>query len=119
MGLDTTHGCWHGAYSSFHRFRVALCVAAGLGDLNMYVGYHGSVPWPNEDQEPLVRLLHHSDCDGSLPVDVLTKLADRMESLLPALMALPWTGDDHNARARQFIAGLRKAAAAGEAVEFR
>lgn len=29
MGLDTTHDCWHGAYSAFSRWREQLAVAAG------------------------------------------------------------------------------------------
>ncbi|QNN98918.1 hypothetical protein PBI_MOVA_86 [Mycobacterium phage Mova] len=30
MGLDTTHDCWHGAYSGFTRFREVVGRAAGL-----------------------------------------------------------------------------------------
>lgn len=30
MGLDTTHGCWSGPYSSFHRFRIEVAKAAGV-----------------------------------------------------------------------------------------
>lgn len=30
MGLDTTHDCWHGAYSAFHRFRHGIARAIGL-----------------------------------------------------------------------------------------
>ena len=29
MGLDTTHGCWHGAYSAFQRWRHKLAEVAG------------------------------------------------------------------------------------------
>jgi hypothetical protein len=29
MGLDTSHDCWHGAYSAFMRWRSELCRAAG------------------------------------------------------------------------------------------
>lgn len=29
MGLDTTHDCWHGAYSAFTRWRNKLAEAAG------------------------------------------------------------------------------------------
>lgn len=29
MGLDTTHNCWHGAYSAFSRWREQLAIAAG------------------------------------------------------------------------------------------
>jgi hypothetical protein len=30
MGLDTSHDCWHGAYSAFHRWRHAIANAIGL-----------------------------------------------------------------------------------------
>ncbi len=29
MGLDTSHDCWHGAYSAFGRWRRAIAEAAG------------------------------------------------------------------------------------------
>ncbi len=30
MGLDTTHDCWHGPYSSFNRWRTQLAAEIGL-----------------------------------------------------------------------------------------
>lgn len=30
MGLDTTHDCWHGAYSGFMRWRIGVAKAAGV-----------------------------------------------------------------------------------------
>lgn len=30
MGLDTTHDCWHGAYSAFMRWRRGIAKAAGI-----------------------------------------------------------------------------------------
>ena len=39
MGLDTTHGCWNGPYSAFHRFREDLAKAAGI-PLDMMQGYY-------------------------------------------------------------------------------
>lgn len=30
MGLDTSHDCWHGAYSAFMRWRRAVAKAAGI-----------------------------------------------------------------------------------------
>ena len=38
MGLDTTHGCWHGAYSAFNRWRTAIARQIGL-PLNMMEGF--------------------------------------------------------------------------------
>jgi hypothetical protein len=42
MGLDTTHGCWHGAYSAFHRWRSQLAEIAGLPPLEMMEGFWGA-----------------------------------------------------------------------------
>lgn len=30
MGLDCSHGAWHGAYSAFHRWRVQIAAAVGI-----------------------------------------------------------------------------------------
>lgn len=30
MGLDTSHDCWHGAYSAFNRWREGIAKAAGI-----------------------------------------------------------------------------------------
>jgi hypothetical protein len=34
MGLDTTHDCWHGAYSAFMRWRRKLAEVAGYPPLD-------------------------------------------------------------------------------------
>lgn len=39
MGLDTSHDCWHGAYSAFHHWRKELCRAAGLPPLDLMEGF--------------------------------------------------------------------------------
>ena len=98
MGLDTTHGCWHGPYSAFSRWREAVQEAAGwhleqrrdgwmtyrwprevnadaLTDEN-FVGEWESLP-----EDPLVILVAHSDCDGVIPVPALLPLADRLDEI--------------------------------------
>lgn len=117
MGLDTTHDAWHGPYSSFHRWRTALCAAAGWGKLDERVGFGGETPWDLTD--PLTKLLHHSDCEGSIAAEDCAAIADRLKELLPALSdeeSSLWFSDAE--KARRFIKGLRKAARAGEDVEF-
>lgn len=52
------------SYGGFARFRDRLCESAGWGNINDYVGFGGEKPWPTD--EPLVALLHHSDCDGEI-----------------------------------------------------
>lgn len=119
MGLDTTHDCWHGAYSAFGRWRRLICQVAGLGDLNDYEGFGGGKPFPKD--APIVALLDHSDCDGEISASACGPLADALEAMLPAL-DLAGDGGGHigffGDKTRTFIAGLRKAAEAGEAVEF-
>ena len=97
MGLDTTHGCWHGGYISFSLvFREALARAAGYGeqmgaqdgstiDWDKITAANNRGRWNRLPKDPLVVLMVHSDCDGYIPVRALIPLADRMEGLLPAV----------------------------------
>lgn len=39
MGLDTSHGCWHGAYSAFFRWREKLAEVAGYPPLGLMDGF--------------------------------------------------------------------------------
>lgn len=83
MGVDTSHDAWHGSYSLFNAFRDAVCQAAGLGKLRDHEGFGGVIPWPSITTEPLVALLDHSDCDGSIPVNQLGALALRLRQVAP------------------------------------
>lgn len=141
MGLDTTHDCWHGPYSSFAMFREALAKAAGyeFGTLTdrfgarptLYVDWGGvsaSQIMGDWDQiptridgtpDPLLVLLAHSDCDGRIPSKFCAALAQRLSDLVPLLPeAEPVHGVAWARRTGQFIAGLVRAAEAGEDVEF-
>lgn len=113
MGLDTTHDCWHGSYSSFNRWRKKLCEVAGYGALNDRIGFGGNEPWPKDD--PLVLLLHHSDCDGELDWTKCNDIANRLAACLPSMER---AGEDYAAKTIQFIQGLRLAATNKENVEF-
>jgi hypothetical protein len=119
MGLDTTHDCWHGAYSSFNHWRRAICNAAGWGSLDNYSGYGGPESLPADDV--LTVLLDHSDGDGELKWEICGKLADRLEGLLDKIkqedrtLGLPRSTFEDT---QQFIAGLRLAHEAKENVEF-
>lgn len=120
MGLDTTHNCWHGAYSAFMRFRRCVAKAAGI-DLDKMEGFgEEGVQWDTLRPSPLWKLLHHSDCDGEIAPEDCAGVADALEDILPKL---PETGEGHlshgvRAAAEQWIKGLRAAAAAGEPVKF-
>lgn len=127
MGLDTTHDCWHGPYSAFNRWRAELHVAIqrhrGTKDplgLNGWEALFRAPPeaWPYKDPaDPLDVLMSHSDCDGEIPAEMCGPMADALEALLPMW---PERGFYDGARPAtlRFIAGLRRAAAAGEPVEF-
>jgi len=120
MGLDTTHGCWNGAYSAFSRWRTKIAEVAGFGNLDDYTGYGGGKVLP--PAHPLTVLLDHSDCDGEIAWQECGPLADALEKLMPSL-TLAGDGGGHIGsyaeKTRQFINGLREAALAEENVEFQ
>ena len=147
MGLDVTHDCFHGAYSSFTRWRNLLAEAAGYTmsevtdkDLADYRykridGLNYDLPierymgkgWGKEipavafrGPDPMLLLHLHSDCDGVIKRKHQLPLADRLEELLPKLEHIDGGGHIGNAadKTRQFIAGLRDAHAAHETVRF-
>src|SRR5262245_29101748 len=140
MGLDTSHDCWHGAYSAFTRWRNAIAAAAGyyvlpvewgggrtidtvMLDWHRYQNGELMGEWKETPHDPLLVLFAHSDCDGVIHPAQAAPLADALEALLPKIEDAP-DGGHIGARGgyvevtKKFIAGLRKAAAAGEDVDF-
>ena len=134
MGLDTTHDCWHGAYSAFARWREKIAEVAGFqlseGERPEYWSaemetLYGNNPrvlqgeWKEPPRDPLLVLLVHSDCDGLIKAEHCAPLADALEALLPKLDG---DGGGHiglyREKTEQFIAGLREPADLGEDVEF-
>ena len=57
MGLDTTHGCWHGAYSDFMRWRCEIAKAAGLPPLQFMEGFYDWEDITHEDVNAAVQTL--------------------------------------------------------------
>ena len=132
MGLDTTHNCWHGAYSAFGRWRNKLAEVAGYA---FYKTESGSViplvdwghlqdnlygEWDKTPEDPLLVLIAHSDCEGKIYQKEAQALADRLQSLLPLLPDEIGGGHIGNWRetTQTFIDGLRDAVARNEIVEF-
>lgn len=142
MGLDTTHDCWHGSYSSFYRWRREIAKAAKLPPLILMEGFcHPSairaqfnsgaltedymrdlhvlasddlpIPWDYYEKDPLCILFRHSDCDGSIEWKDCERVADRLSEVVPNLKS-----KDAAATTIQFIRGLRQAFRAKENVEF-
>lgn len=148
MGLDTSHDCWHGAYSAFHRWRQALCKAMDYPPLDLMEGFYEPgghrdviafaqkglgmrdsfadiqqclpIKWSGLKPSPLQELLYHSDCDGEIPAELCAPIADALEELLPKLpKGEDWSHiGNWRDKTQQFIDGLRAASAAGEAVDF-
>ena len=82
MGLDTTHNCWHGPYSSFNRFRKSLAEQIGI-NLDDYYGYGGDGTKELESIEhDLMPLFNHSDCDGELTVEESKLIVSGLNNVL-------------------------------------
>jgi len=134
MGLDTSHNCFHGPYSSFHRWRCRVAYAAGI-PLTKMEGFWKAelhptadpsiawvetkpISWDAIPQRPLNILLSHSDCDGKIDSKDCAAIADDLETVLHSLDNKgPWPSDDRSIT-QHWILGLRAAAAAGEDVGF-
>lgn len=147
MGLDTTHGCWHGAYSAFNRWRQELAKLAGLPPLDLMEGFYNPITglptlyhingktiechqlkrldaqlpikWDCLKPDALHELLNHSDCDGEIPWERCEAIADSLERLIPMM-----TGEcgghigNWKDKTQAFVDGLRLAAKQHENVEF-
>ena len=123
MGLDTTHDCWHGSYSSFNEWRREIEKASGFEDVDYqaYEWFNFQGMWESATpSDGILILLVHSDCDGYIFPGDQERLADRLEELLPALDASgPQYSWSPRGLAERFIAGLRDAIEKIEVVQFR
>lgn len=120
MGLSISHNCWSGSYSSFHNWRSIISQAAGYGDLNDYLGFGGRKFFT--DQDPLIILLNHSDCDGSIDWEDCASIALRLEEVLNAILNSKVNTQQFSdviKYTQRFIAGLTLAHIREENVEFR
>lgn len=119
MGLDFSHTDAHWSYGGFGRFRLAAVVGI---DLPRMAGFErGSAlagrPWStvqSSEQEPIIDLLDHSDCDGELTAEQCARIAPRLRELVAH-----WPEDDYDRRHAELLAdGMDLAAEAGESLEF-
>ena len=122
MGLDTTHGCWNGPYSSFNTWRVAICEAAGVPfNREGYTAENLLGIWDTDPDDILDVLIEHQDCEGRIMNKHCGPLAERLIGLLPTIISSDTYHDlPHSIthQTQQFIAGLLFAEKAGEDVEF-
>ena len=127
MGLDISHDAFSGAYSAFNRFRKAVCEATGghwSDEVSGHDYWHFGDGFSNKTNPGLYAFLASNDCEGEIAPELVAKLADEMEGLLP-LLEKSGDGGGHLSRdggigavARKLIAGCRVAAAANEALIF-
>lgn len=148
MGLDTTHDCWHGAYSAFMRWRSEIAKLAGMPPLSLMEGFYAAgdhddpilwarkglgsetaftdvreslpIKWEALRPSALHTLLHHSDCEGDISWKDCGPIADELEKLLPKFPNADAGGHIGNWRdkTQQFIIGLKLAASRKENVVF-
>lgn len=146
MGLDTSHDCWHGAYSAFMTWREELCRAACLPPLMLMEGFYEPgqvsdpicpvgfptryvspgtrsclpIKWEALRPSPLHILLSHSDCDGEIAWQDCGPIADELEKLIPKLPEGDAAGHIRNWRDKTatFVKGLRLASTLKEDVHF-
>jgi len=134
MGLDTTHDCWHGAYSAFNRWRNKLAEVAGYSFFTPEDSFfeapmidwghitHDNLmgKWEKTPDDPLIVLIVHSDCDGEIyPIQALS-LITRLKELkdkLPDEDAGGHIGYWKD-KTQQFIEGLEAAVKNNEVVGF-
>lgn len=90
MGLDTTHGAWHGPYSYFNQFRTQVAELAGFPPLDEMQGFGGLTGPPGTLQwghtpgdHRLIPLLNHSDCDGEISPKDCLMVAQGLDAVLP------------------------------------
>jgi len=151
MGLDISHDAWHGAYSAFMRWRQRIAIALDYPPLELMEGffqkdgysdpikdfaklcphlaetYYESLPikWEGLRPSPIIELLHHSDCEGEIDIELLRPIADALEELLPRLEGMQvddqpggHLSDGYVEVTKRFIKGARAAASAQEPLEF-
>ena len=75
MGLDTTHGAWHGAYSAFMRWRRQIARAAGFPPLDLMEGFFsaespvsGNPFWKQYEEDKKSGFVHDGSVWASLPI---------------------------------------------------
>lgn len=77
MGLDTTHGAWHGAYSSFMSWRIKIAEVAGFPPLELMEGFYSS----NQDigtRNPFILLEYRYPLGDELDMAALRRIKQRL-----------------------------------------
>lgn len=120
MALDTTHDCFHGAYSTFNRFRYSLAEQIGI-NLDDYHGYSGENPTKQLDEieHDLMPLFNHSDCDGRLTIKECKRIVSGLNDVLENFDESKDFDFDFKSRIIQFRDGCISAIEKKQMVKFR
>jgi hypothetical protein len=126
MGLNISHDCWEGSYTSFNEFRVKLGLLAGyqpddddyvIIDWTNLTKKEFGGRWNKTPKDPLLVLLAHYDCEGKIYRNQQMPLSNRLKELLAIAKnrkepkrLLNWVA--------KFIAGLECAYKKKEIIEF-
>ncbi|GAB6122313.1 hypothetical protein [Dysgonomonas termitidis] len=123
MGLDTTHECWHGPYSSFNDFRKKLCSLIGL-DIDQFCGYNNNAPGcvlmsRHTIPHGIYPLINHSDCDGVLFPYESESIVEGLNDILEKHPGLKDDDPYFYNKIIQFRDGCIKAVNKEETIEFK
>lgn len=112
MGVGFSHGGASWSYTGFNYFRKLLAESIGLDLYDMHGFYteeeraeairNGSFPYGDPPQkrpwseidDPIVGLMHHSDCDGHITPEQCRIIAPRLRELIadwPDTMKAEWS----------------------------
>lgn len=116
MGIQFSHCDASWSYGGFDRFRHHLAEQIGI-DLDKMQGFNhrriGVIPW-DQVNDPIVPLLNHSDCDGTLSAKDCRTVAPRLRQLVN-----DWPVDDYDrVMALSLAEGMERAAKARQKLRF-
>ena len=147
MGLDTTHGAWHGSYSSFASWRRSIAkhydvpldlmegfwspegateslIKSAVGNNGYLDKYKKVLPikWEVIKIPHCIKaLLNHSDCDGHLTPSICGKLSKELFKIAPIVKSVDSGFSDEYIRGKtiSFAEGCKCAFYSSEKLEFR
>lgn len=109
MGLDFSHGNAHWAYSGFNRFRSRLAAQLGVNWEGLFKDRQRMEQFVQRT-DPIMPLLNHSDCDGSLTAEECVQVAAALRA-----MVKDWPDSDWDkGKALELADGMEEAVKKGE-----
>lgn len=118
MGLDTTHNCFHGPYSTFNRFRHSVAMQIGI-NLDDYSAYNTNTEKDlSKLEHDLMPFFNHSDCDGILTVEESKRIAKGLTDVLENFNDSIEADYNFKEMVEQFRDGCLDAISANEEIDF-